>query len=95
MYYSLYGSYFFNRWSRIIVPGSFTFILSYGLIMGFLSRKSASIFNEFGGRILQYMIFAMILRLIVNLQSRIARRHANKDKVSICKVLTLLDKVKE
>ena len=31
LYNSIYSSYFFNKWSRVLVPGTFAFILSYGL----------------------------------------------------------------
>ena len=49
---SIYNSYFFNKWSRVLVPATFAFVVSYGLIIGFFNRKVTTIFNDFGVRVI-------------------------------------------
>ena len=61
LYNSIYSSYFFNKWSRVLVPGTFAFILSYGFMIGLLSRRSMSLFNDFGVKVLHIIIFGISL----------------------------------
>ena len=90
--HSTYNSYFFNKWSRVLVPATFAFVVSYGLTEYVVLRDPLDFASLLAQFVIKLAIAGMMTLLSHNLRQRLLDR---QNGPRLFKVLHLIEKVDE